>query len=399
MEIINCLDTSSFSTSKPHSLFKQKSPALQHFQTYGSYYDPNPEKVRHSSVLKDCISKASGRVLYIEREIKSVLQYARLVPILGLFIAAPFGIQKLITYNDSFARKVDLRDNLFTQQEYIDMAMEEYAFDSVTYFDADGNVHTENGEQVEKGSLYKKIISFQDYTVKNGDTISSISQKFGLSNISTIIAINGVNNARSLHVGQKLTIPSIDGMYHEVSSRDTIEGIAEKYNVRLEEILDTNDLTTKEITEGQKIFIPGAKLSSYDLQRKMGEIFVKPIKTRAIISSPFGPRKDPISGVQSSHTGVDFACPTGTPVFASTGGKVSFTGSSPIYGNYIILKHADGYQTLYAHLSKVLIKKGDVVDQQTRIGLVGNTGYSTGAHLHFSVYKNSKLVDPMTVLK
>ena len=65
----------------------------------------------------------------------------------------------------------------------------------------------------------------------------------------------------------------------------------------------------------------------------------------------------------------------------------------------MILKHANGYQSLYGHMSKTLAKKGQIVDQNTKIGLVGSTGYSTGPHLHFTVYKNGKLVDPMSVLK
>ena len=78
---------------------------------------------------------------------------------------------------------------------------------------------------------------------------------------------------------------------------------------------------------------------------------------------------------------------------------MSFAGYSNIYGNYVIIKHANGYQTLYAHMSKILAKKGQWVSQGTRIGLVGSTGYSTGPHLHFTVYKNGQLVNPMTLIK
>ena len=90
---------------------------------------------------------------------------------------------------------------------------------------------------------------------------------------------------------------------------------------------------------------------------------------------------------------------SGTPVYAALSSTVSFTGVSSVFGNYIIIKHTGGYQTLYAHLSKIYVKKGQWVDQKVKIGAVGSTGYSTGPHLHFTVYKNGKLVDPMTVLK
>ena len=72
---------------------------------------------------------------------------------------------------------------------------------------------------------------------------------------------------------------------------------------------------------------------------------------------------------------------------------------SSLYGNYIVVEHVDGYQTLYAHMSKSLVKKGDKVSQGSKIGLVGSTGYSTGPHLHLTIYKNYKPVDPLTVIK
>ena len=93
------------------------------------------------------------------------------------------------------------------------------------------------------------------------------------------------------------------------------------------------------------------------------------------------------------------ACATGTPIRASMSGKVAYVGWSNIFGNYVIINHANGYQTLYGHMSKTLAKKGQVVDQSTKIGLVGSTGYSTGPHLHFTVYKNGNLVDPMSLIK
>ena len=80
-------------------------------------------------------------------------------------------------------------------------------------------------------------------------------------------------------------------------------------------------------------------------------------------------------------------------------GTVAKAGWSNVFGNYVIIKHIDGYQTLYGHLSKIKTKKGAFVSQGELIGLVGSTGYSTGPHLHFTVYKNGKLVNPSTLLK
>ena len=93
------------------------------------------------------------------------------------------------------------------------------------------------------------------------------------------------------------------------------------------------------------------------------------------------------------------ACPEGTPILAAMSGKISEVGNNRTYGNYIIISHENGYQTVYAHMSKTIAKKGQWVTQGATIGLVGSTGYSTGPHLHFMVYKNGTRIDPMTVLK
>ena len=93
------------------------------------------------------------------------------------------------------------------------------------------------------------------------------------------------------------------------------------------------------------------------------------------------------------------AIATGTPILATMDGKIATAGWNNVYGNYVIITHDNGYQTLYAHMQKYIVATGQKVTQGATIGYVGSTGYSTGPHLHFSVYKNSKTIDPMTVLK
>ena len=89
----------------------------------------------------------------------------------------------------------------------------------------------------------------------------------------------------------------------------------------------------------------------------------------------------------------------GTPIGAAMEGTVSETGYSPIMGKYVQLRHPGGWQTLYAHMSSVSVQKGQYVSRGGRLGLSGNTGYSTGPHMHFSVYKNGKAVNPANVLQ
>lgn len=243
-----------------------------------------------------------------------------------------------------------------------------------------------------------KPVSFTTYKVKSGDTIAGITKNMGLNNISTLIAINDIDNCSALCAGQKLRIPSIDGIFYTVNQGESLEGISAKFAVPLEELIDVNELESSDLSLNQRIFVPGATLDKATLEAAIGTFFKSPL-AHYRISSYFGKRLDPITGVKSSHTGIDMAAAMGTPICASCSGVVSTAGFSNIFGNYVIIKHSNNYQTLYGHMSKSLAKKGQWVSQGTRIGLVGSTGYSTGPHLHFTVYKNGRLVDPLTLIK
>lgn len=329
---------------------------------------------------------------------RSLIRYAWMVPAVCAAVIIPVMISNLIDYSQSFARVVDFEESNEFANEYLNAAMSSFALDSV-YYDRDGNILSSDGTLAVASVAIKEPVTYQTYTVRAGDTISGISKKFGLSNISTLIAVNNISNVRSLRSGQKLRIPSYDGLVHVVTAGETLGSVAKKFNATVEDILDVNNLATETLQAGMSLFIPGARLDSETLQRAMGELFVYPIKASWRLSSRFGYRIDPIKNTPSSHTGIDLACPEGTKIYSAMSGTVAYTGFSSVYGNYVIVKHHDGYQTLYAHMSKIIAKKGEKVTQDTVIGLVGSTGYSTGNHLHFSVYKNGKLVDPLTVLK
>lgn len=275
--------------------------------------------------------------------------------------------------------------------------MNEFALVDENDFSEDGTLFGENSNF--SNEVFSKPVTFQNYTVQSGNTISSITKKFGLKNISTLIAVNNISNVRQLSAGQKLKVPSIDGLFYTVQSGNSLESIAKKYNVTVEELLDVNELENEVLKIGSRLFIPRARLDTKTLQNALGELFKCPLSVKWRLSSPFGHRLDPITGVSSNHTGIDMACPKGTTIMASNSGTVSYSGYSNIFGNYVIINHANGYQTLYAHMSKVLAKKGQFVSQGTQIGLVGSTGYSTGPHLHFTVYKNGRLVNPVTLIK
>jgi murein DD-endopeptidase MepM/ murein hydrolase activator NlpD len=118
-----------------------------------------------------------------------------------------------------------------------------------------------------------------------------------------------------------------------------------------------------------------------------------PVK-EGYISSGFGRRVDPISGRMSMHTGLDFAAPTGTPIYAVGAGVVTFSGRNGAYGNVVEITHGGGYKTRYAHAHTLKVAKGDLVQKGQEIATVGSTGRSTGPHLHLEVFRNGMAVNP-----
>ena len=122
------------------------------------------------------------------------------------------------------------------------------------------------------------------------------------------------------------------------------------------------------------------------------------LPTQGRFSSEFGYRVHPISGGRKMHKGIDIAAQTGTEIHAASGGTVVFAGVKGGYGNVVEIDHGFGYLTRYAHASRLLVKVGDAVSRGQLIALVGSTGASTGAHLHFEVMVDSVHVDPLTFL-
>lgn len=116
------------------------------------------------------------------------------------------------------------------------------------------------------------------------------------------------------------------------------------------------------------------------------------------LSSKFGPRIHPITKKQSTHKGVDLAAPKMTPIYATANGVIAFSGTQGGYGNFIKINHENGYKTAYAHMAKLVAKKGSHVKKGDLIGYVGSTGQSTGNHLHYEIYYKDKLVDPEKTL-
>lgn len=237
------------------------------------------------------------------------------------------------------------------------------------------------------------------YIVKKGDTISEIASNYNVYP-DAIITLNNLKSTRLIHVGSVLKIPSINGIIYTVKNGDTVEKIAAAYNIspeRIQEVNTASGISSELNSVGKVIFLPDARLPSWALKEINGDLFLWPI--RGYITSWYGWRRDPITSARSFHTGIDIGAPIGTPVHAAMEGTVVAVNFSTGMGNYVIIKHRSGYQTLYAHLSRTATYVGASVTTATVIGYVGNTGYSTGPHLHFTVYKNGYTINPMAVLK
>ena len=243
-------------------------------------------------------------------------------------------------------------------------------------------------------------LTYQTYRVKSGDMIGFIADKYDVTQ-DTIISINNIKQSRLIQVGQYLKIPSMPGILYTTKTKgETPSTIAEKYKVDAEKCALVNNISIDtELESGLQLFVPDAQLDWATRQEINGDLFRKPLHSRYYLSSYYGWRDSPFNtGKRSFHTGIDMACSTGTPIYPAMDGVVTAAGYNSTYGNYVIVQHHSGYKTLYGHMSKITCKKGNFVYTTTQIGKVGSTGLSTGPHLHFTVYKNGKTVNPLGLL-
>lgn len=238
-------------------------------------------------------------------------------------------------------------------------------------------------------------LTYTSYRVKAGDNLGLIAKQFNLRT-GTLITFNDIRRSRSLQIGSYLKIPNQDGVLLTLKDKDTLDSLAEKYEVQADDILKVNKIQAAQIVSGARIFLPGAQLQDATLREVNGDLFRWP--AYGYISSRYGYRKDPFTGERSFHNGIDIAAPLGSTARAAMEGRVSQTGYANGLGNFITVNHAGGYVTVYGHLKAIWVEEGQRVGQGEGIGAVGNTGYSTGSHLHFTVQQWGRSLNPMYVL-
>lgn len=232
------------------------------------------------------------------------------------------------------------------------------------------------------------------YKVRAGDTLSGIAKMFNVS-VNTIVWTNELGKNPVIREGQTLVILPISGIKYVVKKGDTIKGVVGRYKADLEEVLQYNDLTLSSVlTVGDTLIIPDAEPTLIETPK----ILAKKTTQNPVhdANGPYYPGyyTRPIDGGTRSqglhgYNAVDLAAPIGTPIHAAADGTVivslSNGGWNGGYGNYVILSHSNGSFTLYAHTQKNFVKVGDRVEQGQLIAKVGNTGKSTGPHVHFEI--------------
>ncbi len=223
------------------------------------------------------------------------------------------------------------------------------------------------------------------YVVRSGDTLPAIAKMFDVS-VNTIRWGNDLKS-NTISVGQTLVILPISGIQHTVKSGDTLQGIANQHKGDLDEILQYNNLTkNSKLAIGDVIVVPDGEITTVTTKTTSG--------SKSSVSPTYsGYYMRPIKGGVKSqglhgHNGVDLASVFGASILASADGNVIISRNSGWnggYGSYIVIKHGNGTQTLYAHLSATNVNVGDRVKQGQVIGKMGSTGKSTGTHLHFEI--------------
>ncbi len=244
-------------------------------------------------------------------------------------------------------------------------------------------------------------IGFLSHTLKSGETLSDLASQYGIS-IEAIIGANpDISSLDFLPIGLELLIPPEAGLVVTINSTQQLDAVLNDYGLSPKRIVKANSfISPAQLTRSTMIFLPGIKpTASLDRLAKVREDehrYIWPVHGR--ITSYFG-RRNLGMGTSNFHGAIDIAAPLGTAVGASRSGIIIYASwSKQGYGNLVKIRHNDGTETRYAHLSKIKVVVGQQIRQADTVGLIGSTGLSTGPHLHFEIREHNKTVDPLLLL-
>lgn len=230
------------------------------------------------------------------------------------------------------------------------------------------------------------------YTVRpEGDTLSQIAEMFGVSP-NTILWANDIRDPDIIQPGDELVILPISGVSHVVKSGDTLKAIAKKYDGDVDDIILYNRLAdANDIAPGDTVVIPGGEVAPPPTPKTSSGSYA--VSSPSYAPAASGYYAHPLPGSRRTqgihgYNGVDLAASSGAPIRAAAAGDVILVRSAGWnggYGKYIVVRHANGTQTLYAHNSSNIVSIGQRVAQGQVIGYVGSSGRSTGSHVHFEI--------------
>ncbi len=256
--------------------------------------------------------------------------------------------------------------------------------------------------QVASSSVRGEII---DYTVQPGETVASIAKKFAIS-IDTIIWANHLHRQAKIRIGQHLKIPPVSGIVHRVRRGETVYSLAKKYRSDPQKIVDfpfntfANDETFA-LQVGQILIIPDGIMPHAQPPATYFARRWPVVAGKATASQFIWPTSGIITqGYSWYHQAIDIANPAEPNILAAAGGTVILVVYSRYgYGRHVVIDHGNGYRTLYAHLSRIYVKRGQRVQKGQAIGRMGSTGHSTGPHLHFEIRHGRQRLNPLSFLK
>lgn len=247
-----------------------------------------------------------------------------------------------------------------------------------------------------------------EHRVQRGETLGSIAKQYGTT-VTNLMELNNMQNPHFIREDRVLIVwspqaeqpPKKNDLVHRLQRGETVWELARQYGVKVDLVLQTNGITNPQrLMPGDEIVIPSAATNTLTPAHVERELVVASrTSSRSSItftwpavghiSSGFGPRWGRF------HYGIDIAAKTGTPIYAAADGKVVVSGWRTGYGYMVRIDHNNGWESVYAHASKLHVRSGQHVTAGQQIAAVGQTGNSTGAHLHFELILQGKHMNPL----
>ena len=242
------------------------------------------------------------------------------------------------------------------------------------------------------------------------DLVSIEGDKRGLSTQELELYINQIGelNARIMQLdSQSERIQEI--MKSQILGKDKLPALKEKKDKNVGGPFINDNLSSNDIHKALSFLLEKVEKREVFYNKKEALLLKHSVLKETLptlypvdvpyTSSSFGWRRDPFLGIRAFHKGLDFSAAHGEKIRSTGAGMVTMVGKGKNYGNFLKIKHGDGLETRYAHCSKILVKKGDIVEKNQVIALVGNTGRSTGPHLHYEIRLTGRALDPRQYLK